>query len=55
MDYNWVDITTGYGAGRPGFDSRQGQEIILYSTASRPALGTTQPPVEWVPRDLSPR
>jgi hypothetical protein len=29
--------------GRPGFDSRQGQEILLHSTASRPALGGTQP------------
>jgi hypothetical protein len=29
-------------AGWPGFDSRQGQEICLYFTASRPALGPTQ-------------
>jgi hypothetical protein len=31
------------GAGRPGFDSWQGQEIFLFSTASRPALGSNQP------------
>jgi hypothetical protein len=29
-------------------DSRQGQGIFLYSTASSPALGPTQPPVQWV-------
>jgi hypothetical protein len=37
-------------AGRSGFHSRQGKEIILYSTASRRALGPTQPSVQWVPR-----
>jgi hypothetical protein len=26
-----------------------GQEIFLYSIASRPALGPTQPPIQWVP------
>jgi hypothetical protein len=31
-----------------GLDSRQGQEIFPSSTASRPALGLTQPPIEWV-------
>jgi hypothetical protein len=36
-------------AGWPGFDSWQGQEIFLISTASKPALGLTQPPVQWVP------
>jgi hypothetical protein len=38
-------IATGYGDGRPGFDFRHGQEIFLYFTASRPALGLTQPPI----------
>jgi hypothetical protein len=28
---------------RPSFNSRQGQGTFLYSTASRPALGATQP------------
>jgi hypothetical protein len=44
----------GLRAGRPMFDSRQGQEIFLFSTASMPALGPTQPPIPWVPGDLSP-
>jgi hypothetical protein len=36
-------------AGRPGFDSRQSQEIFLHSTAFRPALGPTKPPIQLVP------
>jgi hypothetical protein len=27
---------------------------FLFSTSSRPALGSTQPPIRWVPRALSP-
>jgi hypothetical protein len=38
-------ITTGYGLDGQGFDSRQKQEIFLYSAASRPVLGPTQPPI----------
>jgi hypothetical protein len=34
---------------------RQGQQIFLYPTASGPPLGPTQPPIQWVPRALSPR
>jgi hypothetical protein len=40
--------------GRPGFNSRQGQEIFMYSTVSRPALGPMQPPVQCIPGTLSP-
>jgi hypothetical protein len=29
------------------FDSRQGQDIFLFSTAFRPVLGPTQPPNQW--------
>jgi hypothetical protein len=41
-------------AGRQGFDSWKGQEIFLYSTASRPSPGSTQPLIKWVQRALSP-
>jgi hypothetical protein len=42
-------------AGRSGFNSRQGQErdFFLFATASRPALGPTRPPTQWVPVAIS--
>jgi hypothetical protein len=40
--------------GRSGFDPRQGQRIFPLASLSRPALGPTQPPVQWVPGVLSP-
>jgi hypothetical protein len=36
-----------------GFDSWQGLGIFLFSTASRMALGLTQPPIQWVAGALS--
>jgi hypothetical protein len=36
-----------------GFESRQGLGILLFTAASRPALGPTQPPIQCVPGDLS--
>jgi hypothetical protein len=35
-----------------GFDSRRGLGIFLFTTASRTALGPTQPPNQWVPETL---
>jgi hypothetical protein len=35
-----------------GFDSRQELGIFLFTTASRPVLGPTQPPIQWVPGAL---
>jgi hypothetical protein len=41
-------------AGCPGFESRQEQEIFLYRTTFRPALGPTQPHIQWLLRTISP-
>jgi hypothetical protein len=36
-----------------GFESRQGLGIFLFTSASRPPLGATQPPIQWLPGALS--
>jgi hypothetical protein len=38
---------------QPEFYPRQGQRIFLQAFASRPALGPSQPPIQWVPGVLS--
>ena len=32
-----------------GFEYRREQEIFIFSKLSRPALGSTRPPVQWEP------
>jgi hypothetical protein len=44
--------SSGHGLDR-GFESRQGLGIFVITTASRPALGPTQPPIQWVSGALS--
>jgi hypothetical protein len=44
-----VGIVTGY-----GLDDRGTVKNFLFSTSSRPALGLSQPPIQWVPEALSP-
>jgi hypothetical protein len=49
-----VDIVTRLQAERPGFNyqKRQGRDFFLFTTASRPVLESTQPPIQWVPGAL---
>jgi hypothetical protein len=47
-------LATDWTTGRSGIDLRQRQRIFPLASVSRPALGPTQPPVQWVPVVLSP-
>jgi hypothetical protein len=42
-------------AGRPGIDSRQGQDIFLFSVSSKPTLGATHALIHNEHRDYSGR
>jgi hypothetical protein len=44
---------TGWTIGVLGFDCRRRLGIFLFTTASTTALGPTEPPIQWVPGDLS--
>jgi hypothetical protein len=46
-------MALGYGLYDRGFESRQELGIFLFTTASRPVLEPTQPPIQWVPASLS--
>jgi hypothetical protein len=43
----------GWTIGILGFDSRRGLGIFLFTTASRTALGPSQPPIQWVSGTVS--
>jgi hypothetical protein len=52
--YSVVDIATGYGLDDRDRSSSPGRvKNFLLSTSSTPALGSTQPPIQWVPGALS--
>jgi hypothetical protein len=48
-----VSIVTSLWAGWPGFNAQQWQEFFHFTTSSRPALGPTQSPIQWVLGALS--
>jgi hypothetical protein len=51
--FNYYILDYGLDGGVLRFDSRQGLGVFLFTTASRMALGRTQPPIQWVPGVLS--
>jgi hypothetical protein len=49
-----VGIATGYELDDGGVGVRVPVGSRIFSTSSRPALGPTQPPIQWLPAALSP-
>jgi hypothetical protein len=49
-----VGIATGYGLDDRGVGVRAPVGSRIFSTSSRPALGSIQPPIQWVPGAVSP-
>jgi hypothetical protein len=45
-----VGIAIGYGLDDRGVDVQVRVKNFHFSISSRPALGFTQPPIQWVPR-----
>jgi hypothetical protein len=50
---NSVCIEADYGLDGRGSIPGKGKGSSLYSTASTPDMGPTQPPIKWVPETLS--
>jgi hypothetical protein len=49
------DVGLGYGLDDRGSFRYKGSDgIFLFTTSSKPALGLTQPPIQWVPGALTP-
>jgi hypothetical protein len=53
LKWKLSSIALGYGLDDRGFESWQGLGIFMFTTASRPALGPTQSPIQRVPGALS--
>jgi hypothetical protein len=49
-----VSLATDWRTGGSWYDPRQRQTNFPVASVSGPALGPTQPPVQWVPGVLSP-
>jgi hypothetical protein len=51
--YNFT-FYVGYGLDDQSLIPGRGRDFFLFGTISRPALGPTQPPIQWVLAALSP-
>jgi hypothetical protein len=49
-----VSTVSGWGLGDRGSIPGRGKRIFPLASVSRPALGPTQPPIQWLPGVLSP-